>query len=111
VISSEDIENFDDDKKVVDYNTLASFFTEQIQSGSKYWKFCYKTIRTSSCLDDKNSYVGYYEIDDIMSFDSFLKEQGRIIKVKRVLDYSMSQITQIVSNNGKLLGVYIWSLM
>jgi hypothetical protein len=36
-------------------------------------------------LDDKNSYVGYYEIDDIMSFspDSILKEQGRIIKVKR----------------------------
>jgi hypothetical protein len=33
-----------------------------------------------------------------------LKEQGRIIKVKGVLDYSMSQITQIVeSNNGKLL--------
>jgi paraquat-inducible protein B len=40
-ISSEDIENFDDDKKVVDYKyTLASFFHEQIQSGSKYWKFC-----------------------------------------------------------------------
>jgi hypothetical protein len=39
-----------------------------------------------------------------------LKEQGRIIKVKGVLDYSMSQITQIVeSNNGKLLGLFIWS--
>jgi hypothetical protein len=36
-ISSEDIENFDDDKKVVDYKyTLASFSHEQIQSGSKY---------------------------------------------------------------------------
>jgi Mg/Co/Ni transporter MgtE len=34
-------------------------------------------------LDDKNSYVGYYEIDDIMSFspDSIL-ERTRIIKVK-----------------------------
>jgi hypothetical protein len=37
-----------------------------------------------------------------------LKEQGRIIKVKRGVDYSMSQITQIVeSNNGKLLGLFI----
>jgi hypothetical protein len=36
-----------------------------------------------------------------------LKEQGRIIKVKREY-YSMSQITQIVeSNNGKLLGLFI----
>jgi hypothetical protein len=26
---------------------------------------------------------------------------------KGVLDYSMSQITQIVSNNGKLLGLFI----
>jgi hypothetical protein len=39
----------------------------------------------------------------------FLKEQGRIIKVRKgILDYSMSQITQIVeSNNGKLLGLFI----
>jgi hypothetical protein len=38
-----------------------------------------------------------------------LKEQGGIIIVKKsVLDYSMSQITQIVeSNNGKLLGLFV----
>jgi hypothetical protein len=38
-----------------------------------------------------------------------LKEQGGIIVVqKEVLDYSMSQITQIVeSNNGKVLGLFI----
>jgi hypothetical protein len=36
----------------------------------------------------------------IMSFFTKLplKEQGRIIKVKGVLDYSMSQITQIVES-------------
>jgi hypothetical protein len=39
----------------------------------------------------------------------FLKEPGGIIVVKKgVLDYSMSQITQIIeSNNGKLLGLFI----
>ena len=63
-------------------------------------------------LDDDNKYIGYYEIEDVMSFfqqTPFLKEEGRILKIKKgVLDYSMSQVTQIVeSNNGKLLGLFI----
>ena len=39
----------------------------------------------------------------------FLKEKGGVIVVeKNLVDYSMSQITQIVeSNNGKLLGVFV----
>jgi hypothetical protein len=64
-------------------------------------------------LDEKNSYIGYYEIDDIMSFspDSIF-ERRKNYKVKGVLDYSMSQITQIVeSNNGKLLGLLFLNLM
>jgi hypothetical protein len=60
-------------------------------------------------LDDKNSYVGYYEIDDIAFHTPFLKEQGRIIKKKRVLDYSMSQITQIGAITESFWLVYIWS--
>jgi hypothetical protein len=67
---------------VVDYNTLASFSLNRFNLARSIGSF-YKTIRTSSCLDEKNSYVGYYEIDDIMTLNSFLKEQGRIIKVKR----------------------------
>jgi hypothetical protein len=63
-------------------------------------------------LDENNVYVGYYEIEDILKFfheTPFLKEPGSIIVVKKpILDYSMSQITQIVeSNNGKLLGLFI----
>ena len=113
-ISSEDIENFDDDKKVVDYRyTLASFFTRTDSIWLEVLEvFAKNHTNLIPVLDEKNSYVGYYEIDDIMSFfhqTPFLKEQGRIIKVKKgVLDYSMSQITQIVeSNNGKLLGLFI----
>jgi hypothetical protein len=57
-------------------------------------------------LDENNCYVGYYEIDDIMTFSIRrpFKEQGSIIKVKKnTQDYSMGQIAQIVeSNNGKL---------
>ena len=63
-------------------------------------------------LDENNNYVGYYELADIMKFFNetpFIKEAGGIIIVKKALvDYSMSQITQIVeSNNGKLLGLFV----
>ena len=63
-------------------------------------------------LDENNKYVGYYEIEDVIKFfheTTFLKEQGAIIIVsKNTVDYSMSQIVQIVeSNNGKLLGLFI----
>jgi hypothetical protein len=39
----------------------------------------------------------------------FIKESGGIIIVKKALvDYSMSQVSQIVeSNNGKLLGLFV----
>lgn len=113
-ISSEDIETFDNDKKVIDYRyTLASFFTRTNSIWLEVLEvFAKNHTNLIPVLDENNSYIGYYEIDDIMSFfhqTPFLKEQGRIIKVKKgVLDYSMSQITQIVeSNNGKLLGLFI----
>ncbi|SDZ89214.1 CBS domain-containing protein [Flavobacterium gillisiae] len=113
-ISSEDIETFDNDKKVIDYRyTLASFFTRTNSIWLEVLEvFAKNHTNLIPVLDENNNYIGYYEIDDIMSFfhqTPFLKEQGRIIKVKKgVLDYSMSQITQIVeSNNGKLLGLFI----
>lgn len=63
-------------------------------------------------LDKDNNYLGYYEINDIITFfheTPFLKEEGGIIVVeKNLIDYSMSQVTQIVeSNNGRLLGLFI----
>jgi Mg/Co/Ni transporter MgtE len=77
---------------------------------------CFRSFRKNNTnlvpvLDENNSYVGYYEIEDIMKFfmKPILQEPGGIIVVRKgVLDYSMSQITQIVeSNNGKLLGLFI----
>lgn len=63
-------------------------------------------------LDKDNNYLGYYEINDIITFfheTPFLKEEGGIIVVeKNLIDYSMSQVAQIVeSNNGRLLGLFI----
>jgi hypothetical protein len=51
-ISSEDIENFDNDKKVVDYYTLASFF-HKIQSRS-IGSFL-KPYEPHSCFDEKTA--------------------------------------------------------
>jgi Mg/Co/Ni transporter MgtE len=113
-IASEDIETFDSDKKVGDYRfTLEGFFTRT----NTMWLdvlevFAKNHTNLVPVLDENNTYVGYYEIEDIMKFfheTPFLKEPGGIIVVKKgVLDYSMSQITQIIeSNNGKLLGLFI----
>jgi hypothetical protein len=63
-------------------------------------------------LDDKNIYLGYYELNDIISLFNqtpFFAEPGGILIVEKGLtDYSFSEISQIVeSNNAKLLGAFI----
>lgn len=113
-IASEDIETFDGDKKVIDYRySLERFFART----SMVWLdvlevFAKNNTDLVPVLDEDNKYVGYYELGDIMRFFNetpFLSEPGRIIVVKKgVVDYSTSQIAQIVeSNNGKLLGLFV----
>jgi len=63
-------------------------------------------------LDEKNNYLGYYELEDVIRFlheTPFLKEEGGIIIVEKEVDkFSMSQVAQIVeSNNAKILGLFI----
>ncbi|MES2574519.1 MAG: CBS domain-containing protein [Bacteroidota bacterium] len=113
-IASNDIETFESNKKVFDYRySLEGFFARD----NMVWLdvlevFAKNNTNLVPVLDEKNKYVGYYEISDIMKFFNetpFLREQGKIIVVKkRELDYSASQITQIVeSNDGKLLGLFV----
>ncbi|SEF71529.1 CBS domain-containing protein [Flavobacterium urumqiense] len=113
-MAADDIVTFENKKKIADYRfTLEGFFVRT----NTIWLdvleiFAKNHTNLVPVLDLDNKYVGYYEIEDIMRFfheTPFLKEQGGIIIVKKaVLDYSMSQITQIVeSNNGKLLGLFI----
>jgi Mg/Co/Ni transporter MgtE len=113
-IASDDVETFDSDKKVSDYKyALEGFFARK----NMLWLdvlevFAKNHTNVVPVLDDNNSYLGYYELEDIVKFfheTPFLKEQGGIIVVKKsASDYSMSQITQIVeSNNGKLLGLFV----
>ncbi|RTY92974.1 CBS domain-containing protein [Flavobacterium sp. RSP46] len=116
-IAREDLETFDSTKKVSDFRySLEGFFTRT----NTIWLdvlevFAKNQTNLVPILDENNTYVGYYQIEDIMKFfheTPFLKEPGGVIVVKKAaLDYSMSQITQIVeSNNGKLLGVFVSEL-
>lgn len=113
-IAAEDVETFDSHKKIAEYRyTFESFFART----NMVWLdvlevFAKHNTNLVPVLDELNNYVGYYEIQDIIKFFNetpFLKEQGGIIVIKKgVLDFSMSQITQIVeSNNGKILGLFI----
>lgn len=113
-IATEDIGTFNSDKKIIDYRySFDKFFVRT----NMVWLdvlevFAQNHTNLVPVLNEENKYVGYYEISDIIGVFNdtpFLKEPGGIIVVKKELvDYSLSQITQIVeSNNGKLLGLFI----
>ena len=113
-IASDDIETFDLDKKIKDYRyTLEGFFARKDMIWLDVLEvFAKNHSNVVPILDDANSYIGYYELEDIVKFfheTPFLKEQGGIIIIKTsLLNFSMSQIAQIVeSNNGKLLGLFV----
>jgi Mg/Co/Ni transporter MgtE len=63
-------------------------------------------------LDEKNTYLGYFELNDIISLFNetpFFAESGGVLIIEKGLnDYSFSEVSQIVeSNNAKLLGAFI----
>ena len=113
-IASDDIETFDSFKKVLDYRySLDGFFAREKMIWLDVLEvFAKNHSNLVPVLDEKNQYLGYYEIRDILNFfheTPFLQETGGIIVVqKKTLDYSMGEITQIIeSNNGKILGLFV----
>lgn len=63
-------------------------------------------------LDNAGKYLGYYELEDVMNFFNntpFIQEPGSVVIIEKgALDYSFSEITQIVeSNDGKIWGMFI----
>ena len=74
--------------------------------------FAQNSTNIMPVLDEKNTYLGYYELNDIISLFNetpFFSEPGGIIIIEKGKnDYSFSEICQIVeSNNAKLLGAFI----
>lgn len=65
-------------------------------------------------LNENKTYLGYYELNDILDvFNSspFLYQQGIVLTVEKLKkDFSISEAAQIIeTNNAKLLGIYISS--
>ena len=63
-------------------------------------------------LDAENNYLGYYQLNDIISMFNhtpFFSEPGGVILVeKNNIDFSFSELSQIIeSNNAKVLGAFI----
>lgn len=113
-LAADDLENFDSDKLVADYRYgLEGFFARETMNWMDVLEvFAKNEANIVPVLDENNSYIGYYQLNDVIKFFNetpFLKEKGGIIIVqKQILDHSFSQITQIIeTNNGKILGAFV----
>lgn len=113
-VSDDDIETFDPEKELNHYRyTFESFFVrEKMNWLDVIEKFAQNHTDMMPVLNLENTYLGYYKLSDIVqvfSETSFLKEPGGIIVVrKNIIQYSASEIAQIVESNGqKLLGMFV----
>ena len=113
-LNAEDALSFDASKSVADYQyVLESFFANTTMSWFEILEIATKNqANVVPVLNEQNTYVGYYELDDILLFfqdTPLIKDPGPILVVQKgIQDYSLGQIAQIVeSNNGKLLGAFV----
>ena len=113
-MSENDAYCFDSKKPLSEYShAIEGFFVRK----HTVWldvleSFAQNSTNIMPVLSDENRYLGYYELNDVIGLFSetpFFSENGSILIVeKNLLDYSFSELSQIVeSNNGKLLGAFI----
>ena len=113
-ISETDVHCFESNKPLSEYLLAIEGFYVRANSP---WLDVLEAFAQNDCnimpvLSEKNMYLGYYELNDIISLFNetpFFAEPGGILIVEKGLnDYSFSEISQIVeSNNAKLLGAFI----
>ena len=113
-ISETDAHCFETDKPISDflYTTEGFYVRNNTPWLDVLETFAQKDTNIMPVLDEKNNYLGYYELNDIISLFNntpFFAEPGGILIVEKGLnDYSFSEISQIIeSNNAKLLGAFI----
>ncbi|WP_111685067.1 CBS domain-containing protein [Winogradskyella tangerina] len=113
-ISETDAHCFDGAKSINDCKyTIEGFYVRPTTN----WLDVLEAYAEHDCnimpvLDDNNTYLGYYELNDIIHLFNetpFFSEPGGIIVIEKgINDYSFSEISQIVeSNDAKLLGAFI----
>ena len=113
-LSETDVHCFEADKTVGDYLYAAEGFHVLIDT---IWldvleAFAINDANIMPVLNETNSYLGYYELNDIISLFNetpFFAEAGAILIVEKGYnDYSFSEISQIVeSNNARMMGAFI----
>lgn len=113
-ISENDVRCFDAKKTLEDYQyALEGFFARE----SDYWLDTFETFAQNQSnilpvLNSENKYLGYIELSDILhQFNEtpFLNEPGGIIVLEKgSLDYSFSEIGQIIeSQNARIAGMFV----
>jgi predicted transcriptional regulator len=113
-LSETDTHCFDADKEINECRyALEQFFVRKQTNWIDVLEaFAQNSANIMPILNEKNDYIGYYELNDIISVFNdtpFLHELGSVLIVEKgIKDYSFSEISQIVeSNNGRLLGAFI----
>lgn len=113
-VSADDVETFEATHKIGDYKyALEGFFVRERTNWLHVLeKFAQNQTDVLPVLSQDNLYLGYYKLSDIVhifSETSFLRESGGIIIVeKNTMQYSASEIAQIIESNGqKLLGIFV----
>lgn len=112
--SETDAHCFESDKTLDQYKyAIEDFFVrENTLMLDVLEAFAVNSANIMPVLNERNEYLGYYELNDIISLfgDSpFFAEPGGVLVVEKgINDYSFSELSQIVeSNGGKLLGAFI----
>ncbi|SCY37397.1 CBS domain-containing protein [Nonlabens sp. Hel1_33_55] len=113
-VSETDVYCFEDGQSLRDVKYALDTFMVQPDT---HWldvleAFAQHNSNVMPVLNDKNEYLGYYELKDIMQHFSdspFLYESGAVIVVEKgSTDYSFSEIAQIVESNGsKIFGCFV----
>ena len=113
-ISETDVHCFDNNISIAECNyAIEDFF---VRSNTNWLDvleaFAQNSTNIMPVLSSKNTYLGYYELNDIIGLFNqtpFFSEPGGILIVEKGLqDYSFSEISQIVeSNDAKFLGAFI----
>ncbi len=113
-ISENDVHCFQSDKTLLDYQyAVEPFFVRENTNWLDILEaFALQASNIMPVLGNNNAYLGYYELNDIISLFNntpFLNEAGGIIVVeKNSKDYSFSEVCQIIeSNEATILGVFV----
>ncbi len=113
-LAETDAHCYDSDSPIIDYkHAYQHFFVRYATNWLQVLEaFAQNNTNLLPVLNEKSQYIGYYELADVMSFFNntpFISLSGNTLIIeKRLVDYSFSEICQIIeSNDGRILGAFI----